>query len=121
RLVRLPVLADRGMYDVGSVQEGGTFQADVHERCLHARQHTRDSALVDIADQTAAIRPFQEDLLQDPILDEGGADFARTDVHEDLCRHARATPGRRQPIARSISPVSNNGSPMIPEKLPAMR
>jgi hypothetical protein len=36
------------------MQERGAFQADLDERRLHAGQHARDLAHVDVADQAAA-------------------------------------------------------------------
>ena len=35
------------------MQKGGALQADIDERRLHAGQHARHAALVDIADQAA--------------------------------------------------------------------
>ncbi len=110
RLVELAVLADRGMHDVRSVQERRALQADVDERGLHARQHARHAALVDIADQPAAVGALEEDLLQHAVLDQRGAHFARADVDQDL-----AVIALRLRSSASSSPVSNSGSPMIPE------
>ena len=38
---------------VRDVEEGVALQSDVDERALHARQHLRDSALVNVADRAA--------------------------------------------------------------------
>jgi hypothetical protein len=49
--------------DVGHVQEGRALQADVDEGRLHAGQHARDLAQVDVADQPALQRAFDVQFL----------------------------------------------------------
>ena len=50
---------------------------------------------------------------------ERRADFARTDIDENLGRHARtcscAAARTVHPFIRNNSPVSNSGNPTIPE------
>ena len=125
RLIGTAVFSDRRVHDVRGMQKRRALKADIDERSLHARQDPRDAALIDVADQPATIGAFEKDLLQDAVLDERRARFARTDVDEDFRAHcsngsallrtpfASARPG--QPISRSSCAVSNNGSPMIPE------
>jgi hypothetical protein len=54
---------------VGHVQEGRALQADVDERTLHARQHARDLAQVDVADQATLERTLDVQLLDGTVLD----------------------------------------------------
>ncbi|GAC1534258.1 MAG: hypothetical protein NVS2B4_14580 [Ramlibacter sp.] len=46
-------LAHLGRVQVGHVQEGGAFQADVDEGRLHAGEHAGHLAQVDVAHQSA--------------------------------------------------------------------
>jgi hypothetical protein len=56
---------------IGHVQEGRALQADVDEGRLHAGQHARDLAQVDIADQAALQRAFDVQFLHRAVLDHG--------------------------------------------------
>ena len=81
------------MHDVGGVQERGALEADVDERGLHARQHARNAALVDVADESAAIGALEKDLLQHAVLDQRRAHLARTDIDQNFGGHP-CTPRR---------------------------
>jgi hypothetical protein len=82
--------------DVGDVQEGGALQADVHEGRLHARQHPRHPAEIDVADNAATIGALDVQFLDDTLLQERHAGFLRREVDQEFfhCRLARC---RRQP------------------------
>ncbi len=56
--------------EVGHVKEGGALQADVDEGGLHARQHARDLAQVDVAGQPAGGGALEVELLHDARLHE---------------------------------------------------
>ena len=123
----LPVLPD-----VGDVQERRALEADLDERALHAGQHARDAAQVDVADQAARARALDVQLLHDALLEHGDARFLRRYVDEDFMRHggagraSLAQPGgapvaialRRysteRPIRARSAAVSASGSPMTP-------
>jgi hypothetical protein len=84
RLARLAVVPD-----VRHVQEGGARQPDLEERRLHAGQHARHAAHVDVADQAAARAALDEELLHHPGAGHRDPGFLRRDVDEDFLRHLR--------------------------------
>ena len=95
----LPVLPD-----VGDVQERRALEADLDECALHAGQHARDAAQVDVADEAARARALHVQFLHDALLEHRHAGFLRRDVDEDLVGHHAppdgcARDGRRQPAA----------------------
>ena len=98
------------------MQEGGAFQAHVDERGLHAGQHALHAALVEIAHDAAPALPLDEQLGQHAVLDERGAVFARRHVDQDFRRHPlprfNLSFHTGIPARRSISAVSNSGSPI---------
>ena len=47
--------------DVGDVEERVALETEVNERRLHAREHFRDAAFVDVADHAARLFPLDED------------------------------------------------------------
>jgi hypothetical protein len=63
--------------DVGDVQEGGAFQADVNEGRLHAGQHARHLAQIHIADQPALERAFNVQLLHRAVFHHRHPGFLR--------------------------------------------
>jgi hypothetical protein len=70
--------------DVGHVQEGGALQPDVDEGRLHARQHARHLAQVDVADQPALQRALDVKLLHRAVLDQRHAGLLRRPVDQDV-------------------------------------
>ena len=129
----LPVLPD-----VGDVQERRALEADLDERALHAGQHARDAAEVDVADEAARARALDVQLLHDALLEHRDARFLRRDVDEDFVRHRMSAVRRRstgqgprsarsnagamraaystgKPMRASSCAVSYSGSPMTPE------
>ena len=120
--------------DVGDVQERRALEADLDERALHARQHARDAAEVDVADQAARARALDVQLLHDALLEHRDARFLRRYVDEDFMRHRARRVGagggrtcrrRRRvscasystgsPIRARSAAVSTSGSPITPE------
>ncbi len=97
------------------MQEGGPVQADVHERGLHAWQHSGHSPLVEIAHEAAPAGAFDVDLLEDVAFHDRCAGFAGSYVDENFDRHRRPPCQHGTSAARSSSAVSNNGSPITPE------
>ncbi len=78
----LPVLPD-----VGDVQERRALEADLDERALHAGQHARDAAEIDVADEAPRAGALDVQLLHDALLEHRDAGFLRRYVDEDLMRH----------------------------------
>jgi hypothetical protein len=74
-------------HQVGHMQEGGAIQADVDEGRLHAGQHTRDLAEVDIADQAALERALDQHVLHRALLDHGDPGLLRRPVDEYVLCH----------------------------------
>src|SRR5882724_2263024 len=74
-------------HDVGCMQEGGPFQANLNERRLHPRHDPTDPALVDIANVTAAQRTLDVDFLQHAVFDHGDASFARSHIDQNFFGH----------------------------------
>ena len=68
---------DPALPQVGHVQEGRTFQSDVDERRLHARQHPVDDAGVDVAHLATAGLTVDVEFLQHPLLDQGNPGLGR--------------------------------------------
>src|SRR6218665_2034023 len=70
-----PLRANRGASPSGwrrhtsaTMQKGRAFQPDVDEGGLHARQHARDLAQVDVADQAAFERALDVQFLHRAVL-----------------------------------------------------
>ena len=82
--------------DVGDVQERRALEADLDERALHARQHARHAAEVDVADEPARARTLDVQFLHHALLEHGDTRFLRRDVDQDFMGH-----GGRMPAARS--------------------
>ncbi len=80
---------------VGHVQEGRALETDVDERALHAGQHARDLAEVDVADQAALERALEVQLLQDAALDDRDPRLLRRPVDQDVLH---APHGSRAPL-----------------------
>lgn len=84
RLERLVLARDHGrvaafmaLPHIGHMQEGGTLQANVDKGRLHARQHTRDFAQIDIAHQATLQRAFDVQLLHSALLYHSHTRFLR--------------------------------------------
>src|SRR5690606_35777684 len=73
--------------DFRGMDEGGAFQADVHEGGLHARQHPHHLALVDVSDNATTLGALDMHLLQHTVLDHGHARFHRRDVDQNFFAH----------------------------------
>ena len=96
RLRRSAPSGVRRLHDVGDVQERGALEADVDEGGLHAGQHARHAALVQVAGEAAPAGALDEQLLQHAVLEQRRARFARADVDDHLGGHA-ADPSGKQP------------------------
>jgi hypothetical protein len=66
------------------VQEGRAVEPDVDEGRLHAGQHARDLAEVDVADQPALERALHVQLLDGAMLDQGDAGLLGGPVDQDV-------------------------------------
>ena len=72
---------------VGHVQEGSALQADVDEGRLHAGQHPRHLAQVDVADDAPLQRALDVQLLDGAVLDDGHPRLLRRPVDQDVLLH----------------------------------
>ena len=73
--------------DIGHMQESRTLQPDIDKGRLHAGQHTRDFAQVDVADQTALQRPLHMQLLHSAMLDNRHPRLLRGPVDQNILLH----------------------------------
>ncbi len=69
---------------VADVEEGVALEAHVDERGLHAGQHARHPALVDVAHEPAVTMPLDEDLRQAVVLQHGDPRLVRIALDEHL-------------------------------------
>ena len=97
---------ERRRENVRDVQEAGAGETDIQKRSLHAGQHARHAALVQVADQALAAESLDEHVLQGAVLDDGGARLARLDVHQDLDRHVPLPTLSAMPASPSSCAVS---------------
>src|SRR5262249_31514173 len=106
--VRLEV---RGPDEILDVQERRALLADVDERRLHPRQHARDLAEVDVADET--LLPFSLDvqLGEDPVLDQRDARLTEIAVDDQcvLSHDQISFDGAAAPSGRGVSITSVTG------------
>jgi hypothetical protein len=72
---------------IGHMQEGGALQPDVDEGRLHARQHARHLAQVDIAHQAALERAFDVQLLHRAVFDHRDPGFLGRPVDQNVLLH----------------------------------
>jgi hypothetical protein len=103
-------------HQVGHVQESGTFQPDVDEGRLHARQHAHHLAEVDVAHQPTLQRALDVQFLHRTVLDHGHAGFLRRPIDQNfLLSHtlplkkypAQMRPNRAARSAPGSSRISN--------------
>ncbi len=78
--------------DVGDVQERCALEPDLDECALHAGQHARHAAEVDVADEPPRTGTLDVQLLHDALLEHRDAGFLRRYVDEDLMAHADGEP-----------------------------
>ena len=77
--------------EIGHVQEGGPVQPHVDERRLHAGQHARDLAQVDVAHQPTLQGAFDVHFLHGALLHHRHTGFLRGPVDEDVLCHGAIT------------------------------
>jgi hypothetical protein len=111
------VLRVRAARDVRRVQERRALEPELDERGLHAGQHARHSALVDVADEAAPARTLDLHFLQHAAFDESGTNLARRGVDQDFfaLHDARAVSQKSTPCRASNAVVSNKGKPTTAE------
>ena len=107
--------------NIRGMQECRTIESNLHECGLHAGKNARHPSIVDITDQAAARRAFDEDFLQYPVLEQCRPGFRRRHVDQDLLfsrlvAHIASfnSAGGSIPAARNSSAVSRTGSPTTP-------
>ena len=76
------------------MQKGGPVKTDVDEGRLHAWQHARHLAEVDVAGQPAGDFALEVKLLHRALLNQRDANFERGNVDEDLFGHGWQWSGR---------------------------
>jgi hypothetical protein len=76
-----------GFPDVGHVQEGRAFEADVDEGGLHPGQHPHHLAGIDVAGQPAGERALDVQLLHGPLYHQRDARLLRGDIDQDVFSH----------------------------------
>ena len=89
--------------DVGDVQERRALEADLDERRLHAGQHARDAAEIDVADEAARRDCARRAAPARRPLDHRDARFLRGDVDQDVF-HGWASMVS-QPLGRTLLPA----------------
>jgi len=80
--------------DVGDVEEAVALEADVDERGLHAGEDFRDAAFVDVADDAALPLPFDEDLGDEIVFENGRHRFVAIRGDDHLLGHTSDSPTR---------------------------
>ena len=78
--------------DVGDVEEAVALEADVNERRLHAGQHLRHPALVDVADDAALPLALDEDLDDQVVLEDGHPRLVAVRGDDHLLVHSQTPP-----------------------------
>ncbi len=87
---------------VGHVQERALLHAYVDERGLHARQDRAHYALVDVADDAAALPALDHDLDQLVVFENGDASLAARHVDNDFLMHITPLYGEPRPLVRVV-------------------
>ena len=80
-----------GRDDVGYVEEAVTFEPKIDEGRLHARQHLRDPALVDVANNSTRAFALDEDLRDLVVLEYRDPCFVGARGDDHLLAHARSS------------------------------
>ena len=75
--------------DVGHVEEAVALETDVDERRLHAGQHLRHPALVDVAGDAALPFPLDEDFSDQVVFENGDDGFVAIRGDDHLLSHSR--------------------------------
>jgi hypothetical protein len=77
---------------IAHIEEGVALQPHVHERGLHAGQHPRHPALVDVAYQTPVPVPLDEDLRQPVVFQHRDPRLVRIALDQHLAGQGRSLP-----------------------------
>ena len=86
--------------DVGDVEEAVAFETEVNEGRLHAGQHFRYPALVDVANHAARALALDEDLGNLIVLEDRDPCFVGARGDDHLLAHARNS---ERAVARALS------------------
>ena len=101
--------------DVGDVEEAVALETEVNERRLHAGQHLRHPALVEIADDAALTLALDEHLGDQIVLEDRDPRFVGARGDDHLLGHARSSwPAVR--LAPSGSPTHQAGRQQDPDQ-----
>ena len=88
-LLAVTLALELGRDDLVDVEEAVLLEADLDERGLHPRQDVVDGAEVDVPGDRAALGPFQIDLGDAVVLEDGDALLADVDGYEQLALRLR--------------------------------
>src|SRR5262249_48059582 len=86
--------------DVGDVEEAVALEAEINERALHAGQHLRDPALVDVANHPAMPLALDEDLGDQILLENGDHRLVPVGRDDHFLLHSRSSMRARGPAPR---------------------
>ena len=117
----LRIVAVAAPDDIGYVQECGSLQTYFDERRLHARQHTRHPAFVNIANDAASRSALDMHFLQNAVLKQRRTDLVRRHIDEyfffwRLVAHCCTALLMMSILAAANScAVSKTGKPTTPE------
>src|SRR6478672_4546905 len=96
---RLPVAFELRADDLVDVEDTVLLQADLDERRLHAGQDVVDNTEVDVPGDRPALRPFEVDLGDLVVLEDGDALLAGVDRDDELALGLR----QRCPLGRGAA------------------
>ena len=80
---------DERVDDVGDVEEAVALEAEVDEGGLHAGQHFRDPALVDVTDDAAVPLALDENLRDEVVFENGHHGLVAVGGDDHLLRHSQ--------------------------------
>ena len=89
--------------DVGGVEEGVALEAEVHERRLHPREDPGHAPLVDAAHDAPVRLALEEELGDDPVLEEGDPRLAGVGADDEVSGHS--VPGAAGTARREEKPT----------------
>lgn len=72
---------------IGHMQKGRSLKANVDKGRLHARQHARDFAQIDVADETPLQRALHVQLLHRAVLDNRYPRFLWRPIDQNILLH----------------------------------
>jgi hypothetical protein len=90
----LGLLVFIGLEQVGGVEEGALFQADVHEGGLDAWQNRFNAAEIDVSNGSPVIRTIHEQFDEPLVLQDRHTGFPLAPVYQDLALQVSTSAAR---------------------------